>query len=154
MKIQYEKLPITTLLITSLLLVQAAVVKAEDIIHTGFFSDLAVSGYDTVAYFTENKPVKGRQKFSTYYMGAKWLFNSQNHLDLFIVDPEKYAPQYGGYCAWAVSQGTTASTDPEQWHIVSGKLYLNYDRSVQKKWLANKASFIRQADNNWPSVLD
>ena len=82
---------------------------AVEPVYTSFFSNKAIKGYDTVAYFTENKAVEGQAAFSTDYQGAKWLFSSQENLDLFIADPEKYAPQYGGYCAYAVAQNSTAS---------------------------------------------
>jgi len=122
-------------------------------IQTGFFSSVAVSGYDPVAYFSAGKPVVGKKEFTTRWMDAEWRFASAENRDLFVANPEKYAPQYGGYCAWAVSQGTTASSDPKAWKIVGGKLYLNYDQDVQKKWEADIPGHIQQADRNWPSVL-
>ena len=127
---------------------------AKDPVYTGFFSDLAVSGYDPVAYFTDAKPVEGSSEFETSHQGATWRFLSQANLDAFVADPEAYAPQYGGYCAWAVSQGDTASTDPENWSIVDGKLYLNFDDSVQATWETDVPGFIEKADNNWPTVLN
>jgi YHS domain-containing protein len=123
-------------------------------IYTGLFNKVAVSGYDPVAYFTEKKPVKGDAKFTTNYKNAQWNFSSAENRDKFVAAPERYAPQYGGYCAWAVSQGSTASGDPQFWKIVNDKLYLNFDAQVQKKWEANIPSFIQQADSNWPKVLD
>ena len=123
-------------------------------IYTPLFNNVAVSGYDTVAYFTENRPVKGDSKFSTTYEGVQWRFSSEQNRDLFVANPKKYAPQYGGYCAWAVSQGNTASADPMRWRIVDGTLYLNYDEEVQKKWEANIPDFIKKADQNWPKVLN
>jgi len=122
-------------------------------VYTPFFNQVAVSGYDPVAYFTEQKPVKGDPQFKTTYQGAQWHFSSAENRDRFLSDPEKYAPQYGGYCAWAVSQGNTASADPQRWKIVGGKLYLNYDADVQKKWEAGMSAFIKTADQNWPAVL-
>lgn len=126
---------------------------ALDPTFTAFFSDQAIRGYDTVAYFTEGKPVKGSEKYSTEYNQADWLFSSQENLDLFLSDPEKYAPQYGGYCAYAVSQNTTASIQPELFTIVNDKLYLNYSESINQKWAADKQSFIEGADKNWPKLL-
>jgi hypothetical protein len=122
-------------------------------VYTSFFSDVAVSGYDPVAYFTTSKPAEGKKEFSTRWMDTEWRFASPANRDLFIANPQKYAPQYGGYCAWAVSQGYTASADPKLWKIVDDKLYLNYDQDVQKKWEADIPGLIRQADRNWPSVL-
>lgn len=122
-------------------------------ISTGTFSDLALSGYDTVAYFTDGKPVKGDPKFSYKYEGATWRFASAAHLEAFKADPTKYAPQYGGYCAYAVAKNSTASSDPQAWRIVDGKLFLNYDKDIQKKWEAKQAEFISSANKNWPSIV-
>ena len=122
-------------------------------IYTGLFSKVALSGYDSVAYFTDNKPVKGDAKFSFDYQGAKWQFASAENRAKFAAAPQSYAPQYGGYCAWAVSQGYTASGDPMYWKIVQGKLYLNFDAEVQKKWEADIPGFIGKANTSWPSVL-
>lgn len=126
---------------------------AADSIYTGIFSNKAVSGYDTVAYFTEGKPVKGDSQWQTEYQGADWYFSSQQHLEMFKADPEKYAPQYGGYCAWAVSaKNDFASADPNYWAIVDGKLYLNYDRGVQEWWNDDRAGHIKQANANWVTL--
>lgn len=126
---------------------------AVDPTFTAFFSDTAIRGYDTVAYFTEGKAVEGSKDFSTEYNEATWLFSSRENLELFKAAPEKYAPQYGGYCAYAVSQNTTASIQPELFTIVDDKLYLNYSESINEKWLQDKASYIEQADKNWPQIL-
>ena len=126
---------------------------AKDPVYKAWLSDLAISGYDAVAYFTEGKPVEGSDDFTTDYNGAVWRFSSAENRETFIADPEKYAPQYGGYCAYAVSQGYTASTDPEAWKIVDGKLYLNYSKGVQSRWEARREHYIREANRNWPDVL-
>ena len=128
-------------------------VFAKDAIYTGYFSDLAVSGYDTVAYFTEGKPVKGSSSYKTSYQNATWHFSSKENKAKFLADPTKYAPQYGGYCAWAVAKNDTAKGDPVQWKIHDGKLYLNYNTEIRNKWLADKEALIAKADNNWPGVL-
>jgi hypothetical protein len=125
----------------------------ESRIYTGYFSSLAVGGYDPVAYFTKGHPVEGKKEFQTRWMDAEWRFASAENRELFIASPEKYAPQYGGYCAWAVSQGYTASGDPQRWKIVGGKLYLNYDEEVQRRWEKDIPGFIASAERNWPSVL-
>lgn len=122
-------------------------------IYTGNFSNTAVQGHDPVAYFTDGKPVKGSKEFTTQYQGAEFRFASAENLATFKADPEKYAPQYGGYCAWAVSQGYTAKGDADHWKIVDGKLYLNYNKKIQEDWEQDQASFIIQADTNWPEVL-
>jgi len=129
------------------------VALALDPVYTGFFSNNAIKGYDTVAYFTENQAVEGDQQFSTEYQGATWLFSSQENLDLFVANPEKYAPQYGGYCAYAVSKNQTASIKPELFTIEDGKLYLNYNASINEKWRANREEFINDADKNWPGLI-
>ena len=139
----------------SLVLGSAAAVSAEeDAIYTGLLSSEAVSGYDTVAYFTEGKAVKGSDEFSTKYMGAEWLFSSKKNLELFKKDPAKYAPQYGGYCAWAVGHGYTASGDPEAWKIVDNKLYLNYNKHVQGRWSEDIPTYIKDGDKNYPGLVD
>ena len=125
----------------------------QDPVYTEFLSSTAVDGYDPVSYFTDGKPVEGSDKFETKYKGATWRFTSAEHRDAFIANPGKYAPQYGGYCAWAVSQGYTAKGDPQHWRIVDGKLYLNYNADVQKKWAADIPGHIKEADGNWPKVL-
>jgi YHS domain-containing protein len=120
--------------------------------YTSFASNVAVQGYDPVSYFTQSKPIEGSKEFATEYKGAKFLFSNAENLNAFKADPEKYAPQYGGYCAWAVSQGYTAKGDAKSWKIVDGKLYLNYSASVQKTWESDIAGFITKADKNWPNL--
>jgi hypothetical protein len=114
----------------------------------------AVKGYDVVAYQAEGKPVEGRRAFETTWNGAKWRFASAAHRDVFIKNPEQFAPQFGGYCAWAVSRGYTADIDPEAWKIVEGRLYLNYSKSVQAKWSQDIPGNIARARANWPKVLE
>ena len=143
---------IHTILIVGSLLV-SSVALALDPIYTSFFSNVAIKGYDTVAYFTENKAVKGSKDFVTEHKGATWHFSSQENLDLFLSEPEKYEPQYGGYCAYAVAQNTTASIKPELFTIVDDKLYLNYNAKINDQWQSNKEEFIQQADSNWPALL-
>jgi YHS domain-containing protein len=123
-------------------------------VYTGTFSSLAVGGYDTVAYFKAGRPVQGTGQFETKYKGATWRFASKENLDAFVANPVAFAPQYGGYCAWAVSQGYTASGDPNVWKIVGGRLFLNYDQSVQTTWEKDIPGHIAKADKNWPGVLN
>jgi hypothetical protein len=113
---------------------------------------VALKGYDPVAYFERKQPVKGTPQFSHEWMNAKWLFSSAADRDRFAADPARYAPQYGGYCAYAVSQGHTAPIDPEAWRVVDGKLYLNYSKGVQKKWSEDIPGYIEKADRNWPAI--
>ncbi|MEM6708120.1 MAG: YHS domain-containing (seleno)protein [Pseudomonadota bacterium] len=136
------------------LFLSSAVFAAEDPIYTGLFSKLAVQGHDVVAYFTEGRPVKGSSAFSTEHQGAEFRFASQANLNAFLANPPRYAPQYGGYCAWAVSQGYTAKGSAKHWRIVDDKLYLNYNASVQKTWETDIPGFIQAADTNWPRVLE
>ena len=123
-------------------------------IYTGYFSDTAVQGHDVVGYFTDGAPVKGSDAFASTYKGAEFKFKNADNLAAFEADPEAYLPQYGGYCAWAVSQGYTAKGNAKNWKIVDGKLYLNFNNSVQKKWEADVPGFIQSADKNWPTVLE
>ena len=131
-----------------------APVAAKDPVSTGTFSNLAVSGYDPVAYFSEGKPVAGTSALEYDWNGATWRFSSAQNLAAFKARPEAYAPQYGGYCAWAVSQGYTAKSDPEAWRIVDGKLYLNYSKEIQERWARDIPGNITKADANWPKVLE
>lgn len=114
---------------------------------------LALDGYDAVAYFTESRAVQGRAEFEHQWDGARWRFASAANRDRFAKEPERYAPQFGGYCAYAVSQGHTASADPEAWSVVGGRLYVNYSQSVKRTWEKDPAGYIRQGEANWPSVL-
>ena len=115
--------------------------------------NLALRGYDAVAYFTDGQPIRGVAQFETTWNGAKWRFASAEHRDRFVNAADRFAPQFGGYCAWAVGHGYTADGDPEVWKIVDDRLYLNYSRRVQRKWEANIPEFIRQGLANWPAVL-
>lgn len=113
---------------------------------------LAMKGYDAVAYFEQGRPVKGSPEFRHEWNGATWHFASAASRDTFKASPEKFAPQYGGYCSWAVSNNYTADADPEAWKIVNGRLYVNYNKSVQKKWEPEAARRISDADRNWPGL--
>lgn len=114
----------------------------------------AIDGYDPVAYFTLGKPTPGSAEFTHEWNGATWRFASKEHLELFAADPEKYAPQFGGYCAFAVSENYTARTDPQAaWTIVDNRLYLNFDPDVAAQWAAGRAERITAASRNWPGVL-
>ncbi len=130
-----------------------AAAAAEDPVFTAR-GNLAIRGYDPVAYFTEGKAVKGDRDFTLGWQGADWRFATAGNRDAFSEDPEKYAPQYGGYCAWAVSRNYTAPTDPDAFTVVNGKLYLNYNKRVMRQWLEDRDRNIEQADENWPAVLE
>lgn len=122
-------------------------------VYTSLFSSQALKGFDAVSYHVDGAPAKGNKAHSYEWNGATWLFASSENRERFVADPERYAPQYGGYCAWAVSQGYTASGDPTVWAIEDGKLYLNYNEKVGETWNQDRAGFIQQANENWPAVL-
>lgn len=122
-------------------------------VHTGLIGNVGVGGYDPVAYFTENRAVRGTTQHRITHQGVEYRFANAANLAAFRATPARYLPQYGGYCAWAVGNGYTAPGDPRHWRIVDGRLFLNYNGDVQRQWDANRANLIRQADTNWPGVL-
>jgi YHS domain-containing protein len=115
-------------------------------------SGLALKGYDPVAYFAEGRPVPGKPEFTARHEGATYRFASAASRDAFRAAPAKYAPQYGGYCAFGMASGYKAPIEPEAWTIVEGRLYLNYNLPVRSRWSADIPGFIRKADANWPTV--
>lgn len=119
----------------------------------GGHADVAILGYDPVAYFTDGKPIKGDPKIVHEWMGAKWQFASPAHMEMFKANPEKYAPQYGGYCAYGVSQDNLVGIEPDKFKILDGKLYLNYDADVQATWLKDPAGYVKQADARFKALL-
>jgi len=125
---------------------------AGKIVNSSFLGNIAIKGYDPVAYFKAGKPVEGAAENEHKWMGATWRFSSAVNRDAFAADPQRYAPQFGGYCAWAVSQGYTADIDPDAWKIVSGKLYLNYSKSVQAEWQQDIPGNIAKGNANWPKI--
>lgn len=125
--------------------------NADPVNHTR--AGIAIKGYDPVAYFNSGTPTKGNPEISYEWNGATWRFAGSENRDTFAKAPEEYAPQYGGYCAYAVSQGTTANIDPAAWKIVDGKLYLNLSPRIQKKWEQDIPGYIEQADANWPKII-
>lgn len=127
---------------------------AADPIETGTFNNKAIYGFDTVAYFTENKARKGEKDITFQWRGADWHFSSVENRDLFKNDPEKYAPQYGGYCAYAMSDGRFVGIDEDAFTIHEGKLYLNYSKSVMKEWRKNMVQFITEADAEYARLVE
>ena len=142
---------IAPLLAVILGLVAGGAAALEPVFSTS--SGGAIRGYDPVAYFTEGRPVEGKSAHRFEWMGATWSFASAENRAAFEADPEKYAPRYGGYCAWAVSRGYTASIVPEAWRIVDGALYLNYSLSVRERWAKDIPGNIARAEVNWPRLL-
>jgi YHS domain-containing protein len=112
----------------------------------------AIDGYDPVAYFKEMRPVKGSPDFTATHEGSTFRFSSAANRDAFVADPIKYAPQYGGFCAYAVANGYKAKIEPDAFTIVEGRLYLNYDQSIQRRWRRDIPGYIRKGDRNWPEV--
>jgi hypothetical protein len=124
-----------------------------DSVNTGYFGGVAINGYDPVAYFTEGRPMKGSEEFSYEWLGTPWQFASGKHRELFISDPTKYAPQYGGYCVGEVAfNGATINIDPEAWAIIDGKLYLSYSKEFMDKFKAQPGDLLAKAEANWPAV--
>ncbi len=113
---------------------------------------IAIHGFDPVAYFDESAAVKGSAEFKSEWMGARWRFASAENKAKFDADAARYGPQYGGYCAWAVSTGSTADIDPRAWTVRDGKLYLNYSKRVRSKWRREASERIAAADRHWPKL--
>lgn len=133
------------------LLCLSHVALAQDV-NTGWFSDVAIKGYDPVAYFTDNRAVKGSKQHSFRWREARWLFANAENRQRFADNPERYAPQYGGFCAWAVAHGDRADIDPEQFTVHEGRLFLNYNARIQQQWSADKVRLIDAADAQWPAL--
>jgi YHS domain-containing protein len=118
-------------------------------LHAG----LGAKGYDVVAYFTDNKPTPGTDRFVTEYGGVKWQFANAEHLAAFKADPTKYAPQYGGFCAWGASVGKLFDVDPVHgWKIVDGKLYMNFNGEINATFSQDPQGYIAKANRNWPAL--
>ena len=121
-------------------------------INTGYFGNVAIKGYDPVAYFTENHAVKGNEDISHSWLGAVWVFSNEKHKQLFSENPVKYAPQYGGHCADGVAYGDiTTNIDPQAWRIIEGKLYLNYDQGAAVE-IEELEGQVEKSVKNWPEV--
>lgn len=155
---QIRSLPLARMIavVAAVLMAQAMVVTPADAgkarYYTGLVSGVAVGGYDPVAYFTAKKAVRGSKEFETEWDGVKWRFSSAENRDAFVKSPTSFAPQYGGYCAYAVGIGQTAKGDPRQWKVVDGKLYLNYNRSIKSRWERKQSYYIKSGDKNWPKL--
>ncbi len=139
------------------LLLMASVVLTLLSVHAQkaeFFSPngKAINGYDVVAFFKASKPMEGNKAFTYVWREATWWFSSSENLELFKRNPEQYAPQYGGYCAYGMSEGHKAPTEIETWKILNNKLYFNYNQQVQKIWNKDIPGHIQQADKNWDKI--
>ena len=137
--------------ISLLVLILSAVTNAQDVNYYNT-KGTAINGYDAVAYFLQNKAVVGSDSYTTDWSGSKWKFISQANVDSFKIAPEKYAPQYGGYCAYGCSENHKSPTDPKAFTIVGNKLYLNYSLKVKEFWLKDTVGKIKAADGYWPAL--
>ncbi len=146
--------PVRNILIVAIVALAALAqpVQAGSTWNASRWIGVAIDGADTVAYFTQARAVEGSGKFTHQWQGAKWRFASAANRDAFAANPEKYAPQYGGFCAWAVAQGYTAPIVRDAWKIVGGQLYLNYSKDVQTKWAGDIPGNIKKSDANWPGI--
>lgn len=142
------------LLLVFLLLFTGKAAFANDPIETGTFNNKAIYGYDTVAYWTEEKAQKGTDEHVHTWRGAQWHFVSAENKALFVADPEKYAPQYGGYCAFGMANDKLVGIDEDAFQIYKGKLYLNYSKSVAKRFNEDIDYFIAEADKIYPNKVD
>lgn len=115
---------------------------------------IAIGGYDAASYFSDGGPVVGSAAFEYRWNGAVWRFASAEARDLFVANADAFAPQFGGYCAWAVSQNYIAPGDPKVWRIVDGRLYLNFNDRAKELWEADLAGAIERGKANWPAVLE
>lgn len=123
-------------------------------VYTGIVDGVGAGGYDVVAYQTEQMAVAGDEAITAEHESITYRFASEENRERFAADPQRYLPRYGGYCAWAVSQGYTAHGDPEAWTVVDGSLYLNYSKGVRSQWQRDAAGNIAKGDANWPGVLE
>jgi YHS domain-containing protein len=144
----------TILSVAAVLLTASKVLAASTEIYTGIVDGVAAGGYDAVSYLQDGGPKMGDAANNLEWKGAKWLFSSAENLAAFKANPDKYAPQYGGYCAYAVSKGSTAKGDPTVFTVVDGKVYFNLSKSVQSLWQKDVPGNIAAANTNWPKVLE
>jgi hypothetical protein len=137
-------------MLVTVLLVATGLVKAQG----PFFEkdSLAILGYDPVAYFTQGKAVKGDPGISYRWQRVTWLFSSPEHRTSFIGAPERYAPQFGGFCAYGASEEHLSPTDPEAWTIHQNKLYLNYSKKVKNLWPPDTTKRIPAAEAYWKNI--
>ncbi len=148
-----KMLAVTVLALSSQFLLSGTTYAKKPEFYQSIVKGVALGGYDPIAYFTTGKPTPGLKTITYKYKSSIWRFSSESNRAEFISNPQKYAPQYGGYCAWAVSQGYTAKGDPNAWKIHKGKLYLNYNKTVQATWARNIPKHIKSGNKNWPEVL-
>ena len=141
----------TAVLGAGLLLSPVMAVAASDPVYTNWRDNIAAEGYDVVTFFS-GKPQEGKPEFTTRYEGADWFFFNQANKDLFLTNPELFAPQYGGYCAWAVAKGKLAPGRAEHWFVEDGRLFFNYNARIKRRWEKKRAKYIVSADERWPGL--
>jgi YHS domain-containing protein len=144
---------VNTFFIAIMVLV-ASVASASTFAEGYSHSTPGVSGYDPVAYFTDGKPVRGSGFHVTVFDEVTYAFANAEHRKMFEANPQKYLPAYGGYCAYGLGVGKKFVADPEVWKIVEGKLYLNLDKGIQKKWENDIPGYIKKGDANWVTMKD
>ena len=142
------------IILISLVIFPAQKAVAVEEINLGYFSDIAMDGYDAVDYFTQSKPVKGKQDYSYRWKDATWLFSSEANLKQFIASPDAFAPQYGGYCSNQMSLGNLSDIDPDVWRIIDNRLYLFGHDNGRVRWSKKTKQRITKADHHWQSYLD
>jgi YHS domain-containing protein len=146
----FNRYLLTLLLLAGIGAVAASCTRSGGVAAVNTAADgLALRGFDTVAYYTAESAIKGDPKYSFAWRGATWYFASEENMNQFKANPEAYAPQFGGYCSYAVSQGYTADGDPQQWKVVDGKLYLNYNQKAKEAWEKEQGKFIKDGEKNW-----
>jgi len=142
------------ILVTAILaLVFISTASAKNLVNVDK-NGVGIKGHDPVAYFTDNKAVKGNAQFQSNFNGVTYYFASAENKAAFDAKPTKYEPQFGGFCAWAVSRGYTASIDPNAFQIVNGRLLLQYSLGVRKDFSADTEGNLKKADANWPSIVE
>ena len=147
------KITLKTILAGSILLV-SSLSFASDVDMSADINDLSIKGYDPVSYFTMSTPKMGNANYTATHKGGIYRFISEKNRDLFKENPEKYAPQYGGYCAFGVTKEKKFETDPLAWKIIADKLYLNLNTDVQKQWLTDVPGYLKISTNTWTEIKD
>lgn len=133
--------------------VLASAVHAQDMPVYFAPDGMAMGGYDPVSYFESDVPVQGRPEISVMWKGAEWHFASQENRELFESNPRAFAPQFGGYCSYAMAYGVLKSTDPSAWQVVDGRLYLTHSPEIEQMWRQDRGDYIHQAQEYWPDIL-
>lgn len=147
------KYPMSGLLLAAVLFVSAGA-SAAPIDQNADANDVALHGHDPVSYFKAGAPARGKADMTVVHEGVIYRFASAANRDAFRQDPERYAPQFGGFCAMGTAMGLKLDVDPQAWRVVDGKLYLNLNKDVQKKWLSDVPGHLSQANAKWPEIKD